>query len=52
MRYNIGNIYVINGDPSNIKLTYLEDVYLAERLFQLRNVNIDNLDVKRKNSTS
>jgi len=52
LRYNIGEIYVINGDPSNIKLTYLEDVYLAERLFQLRNVNIDNLDVKRKNSTS
>jgi len=52
LRYNIGEIYVINGDPSNIKLTYLEDVYLAERLFQLRRLNIDNLDVKRKNSTS
>ena len=52
LRYNIGNIYVVNGDPSSIKLTYREDIYLAERLFQLRRLNIDNLDVKRKNSTS
>jgi len=52
LRYNIGNIYVVNGDPSGIKLTYREDIYLAERLFQLRRLNIDNLDVKRKNSTS
>ncbi len=52
LRYNIGEIYVVNGDPSSIKLTYREDIYLAERLFQLRRLNIDNLDVKRKNSTS
>ena len=52
LRYNMGNIYVIRGEPSNIKLTYLEDVYLAERLFQLRSVNVDDLNVKRKNSTS
>jgi len=48
LRYNMGNIYVINGAPSNIKLTYPEDVYLAERLFQLRNINIDNLDAKKE----
>ena len=52
LRYNIGNIYVVNGDPSSIKLTYREDIYLAERLFQLRRLNIDNLGAKRKNSTS
>jgi len=48
LRYNMGNIYIINGAPSNIKLTHPEDIYLAERLFQVRNINIDNLDVKKK----
>lgn len=35
------NIILVQGDESNIKLTYAEDIYLIERLFQLRCENID-----------
>ncbi len=33
-------IYVINGDISNIKVTYKEDLYLLEKLFQLKSINL------------
>lgn len=29
-------IYVVNGDNSNMKLTYVEDLFLLDKLFQLR----------------
>ncbi len=29
-------VYVVNGDESNMKLTYQEDVFLLDKLFQLR----------------
>jgi 2-C-methyl-D-erythritol 4-phosphate cytidylyltransferase len=29
-------IFVVNGDNSNMKLTYLEDLFLLDKLFQLR----------------
>jgi 2-C-methyl-D-erythritol 4-phosphate cytidylyltransferase len=34
-------VYVVKGDESNIKLTYVEDTYLLDKLFQLRTFNID-----------
>jgi len=32
-------IYVVEGEDSNMKLTYKEDFYLIEKLFQLRMTN-------------
>ena len=29
-------LYVVNGDNSNMKLTYVEDLFLLDKLFQLR----------------
>ena len=46
------NIYVVDGEESNMKLTYPEDYYLLEKLFQIRTSSInlsDNLsDLKDK----
>ena len=32
MKYGLGEIYVVKGSPSNIKITYPEDVIYAERM--------------------
>jgi len=48
LRYNLGPIHVVLGDVSNIKLTYIEDLYLAERLFQLRTLGLWDLGVSPK----
>ncbi|MDN3674149.1 bifunctional cytidylyltransferase/SDR family oxidoreductase [Flavobacterium branchiarum] len=37
------NIYVVNGEEVNMKLTYPEDTYLLDKLFQLRSVEIQNI---------
>lgn len=34
--------HIIQGDESNIKITYGEDIYIADRLFQLRRETIQN----------
>jgi 2-C-methyl-D-erythritol 4-phosphate cytidylyltransferase len=36
LHYGLCAVHVVAGDPSNIKITYPSDVYLADRLFQLR----------------
>ncbi|TDO69801.1 2-C-methyl-D-erythritol 4-phosphate cytidylyltransferase [Flavobacterium chryseum] len=36
-------IYVVNGEEVNMKLTYPEDTYLLDKLFQLRSVEIQNI---------
>jgi len=43
-------IFVVMGDESNMKLTYKEDTYLIEKLFQLRSVvlNINENDLSDK----
>ncbi len=41
-------VYVVQGDESNMKLTYKEDVFLLDKLFQLRTFEtprIDSLDM-------
>lgn len=38
-------VYVVKGDESNMKLTYKEDTFLLDKLFQLRSTEIyDNVD--------
>lgn len=36
LRYGLGRVHVVAGNVSNIKITYPSDIYLADRLFQLR----------------
>lgn len=45
-------VFVVNGATSNIKLTHIEDLYLIEKLFQIKKLNIENTDfnfLKNKN---
>lgn len=36
LHYRLGPVHVVDGDVNNIKITYPSDIYLADRLFQLR----------------
>lgn len=48
LKYNLADVYVINGEERNIKITYEEDLYLADRLFQLRSSNVqENYDFSK-----
>ncbi len=37
LRYNLADIYVINGDENNIKITYPSDIKLAEEFIKRKN---------------
>ena len=52
VKYNLAKVYVVEGDGENIKITYPEDIYMADRLFQVRSAatpdeqNLKNLKDK------
>lgn len=37
-------VYVVNGEESNMKLTYKEDTFLLDKLFQLRSTTLHSID--------
>lgn len=37
-------VFVVQGDESNMKLTYKEDVFLLDKLFQLRSIKVPKTD--------
>ncbi len=37
-------VFVVNGEESNMKLTYKEDVFLLDKLFQLRTFKVPAID--------
>ena len=39
VKYNLAPVYVVKGSCENIKVTYKSDIYIADRLFQLRNTD-------------
>ena len=43
LRYGLGEIFVVRGEEWNIKITYPEDLYLADKIFQLNTVNVEHL---------
>lgn len=45
LRYRLGRVKVVAGDVSNIKITYPSDIYLADRLFQLRTRRLQAAEV-------
>jgi ribitol-5-phosphate 2-dehydrogenase (NADP+) / D-ribitol-5-phosphate cytidylyltransferase len=48
LKYGLAPIRVVRGDENNIKVTYAGDVFLADRLFQLRAVSIpEGVDLAR-----
>lgn len=40
VKYNLGKVYVVLGEEKNIKITYKEDAYLADKLFQLNSIQL------------
>lgn len=40
-------IFVVNGEETNMKLTYKEDTYIMDKFFQLRNSEVEHSDLKK-----
>lgn len=52
VNYSLAPVAIVDGDVNNIKITYPSDIYLADRLFQLRSrisaETLGNLDLRAK----
>lgn len=52
VKYNLADVFVVNGDVENIKITYPNDIFMADKLFQIRSnaftEKIDFADIKNK----
>lgn len=47
VKYNLGDVYVVEGDNDNMKITYPSDIYVADRIFQLKSsVASEEVDIK------
>jgi len=42
IKYNLAPVYVVEGDEKNIKITYPQDIYLADKIFQVNSIQISN----------
>ena len=40
LKYNLGDVYVVNGDIDNIKITYPGDIFMADKIFQSRHMEL------------
>lgn len=38
--FGLADIYVVNGEERNLKITYKEDAYLADKLFQVNSMEV------------
>ncbi len=41
-KYNLSDIFVVNGNTDNIKITYPSDIFLADKLFQIRKTTLSS----------
>lgn len=41
MRFGLGAIHVVTGETKNIKITHAEDLFLADKIFQINTVRSD-----------
>jgi len=39
VKYNLAPVYVVQGEEKNIKITYPEDVFMADKLFQVNSIS-------------
>ncbi len=48
LNYDLGDVFVVEGEEKNIKVTYPEDLFLADKIFQINTVTVDkNIPLKR-----
>lgn len=45
MHYDLAPVVLVEGNVSNIKITHPSDIYLADRLFQLRSTTTNQVDL-------
>ena len=45
LHYNLAPVVLVEGNVSNIKITHPSDIYLADRLFQLRSTATNQIDL-------
>lgn len=45
MHYGLAPVTLVEGNVSNIKITHPSDIYLADRLFQLRTTPVNEVDL-------
>lgn len=52
LKYNLSNVHIVKGDVDNIKITYPGDIFMADKIFQSRHMelpgNIDMTQLKQK----
>ncbi len=44
LKFQLSDIFVVNGSDYNIKITYPIDIHIADKIFQIKNKNIDKVD--------
>ena len=48
VKYNLGKVFVVEGDTENIKVTYPSDIFMADKLFQIRsNLYPKNMELEK-----
>jgi len=45
LKYKVSDVFVVNGSDFNIKITYPIDIHIADKIFQVRNESIKNVDI-------
>ena len=46
IKFNLGKVFVVDGDDYNMKITYPIDVAIADKLFQLKTEDANNEDLR------
>jgi len=44
VKYNLGKVGIVQGDRFNMKVTYPEDLYYADKVFQVKSQSLDGFD--------
>jgi 2-C-methyl-D-erythritol 4-phosphate cytidylyltransferase len=42
LNYNLGDVFVVRGEEKNIKITYPEDLFLADKIFQVNSSALED----------
>lgn len=45
LKYNLGEVFIVQGENENLKITYTQDMILADKLFQIKSVHAPQEDL-------
>lgn len=50
LKYNLADVYIVRGDMDNIKITYPGDIFMADKIFQSRHMELpQDIDLEQLN---